>query len=57
MMLFNLLDKTLKLYVYDFIIHIFHDLEQLQMTEVSLTPFCMGVHETKLSTYFSSIYF
>lgn len=57
MMLFNLLDKTLKLYVYDFIIHIFHDLEQLQMTKVSLTPFCMGVHETKLSTYFSSIYF
>lgn len=36
MMLFNLLDKTLKLYVYDFIIHLFHDLELLQTIKVSL---------------------
>lgn len=56
MMLFNLLDKNLKFYVHDFIIHMSHDLQLLKMIKVSLTPFCMGVHETKLSPLFL-IYF
>lgn len=38
MMLFNLLDKTLKLYIYNFISHMFNDIELLQMIKVSLIP-------------------
>lgn len=56
MMLYNLFEKTLKLYLYDFIFHTYHYLEPLQTIKISLTPFCIGVHETKLYMYFSTIH-
>ena len=51
MMLFNISVKIFKLYLYDFIFHTFHDLEPLQVTEVSLTSFWIGLHETKLYVF------
>lgn len=48
MMLYNLFKKTLKLYLYDFIFHTYHYLEPLQTIKISLTPFCIGMHENSI---------